>query len=121
MRAITFILTASLVAQVYCAACPFELLKRSGVLSEEDIAKFEAVKRDPGAAEELFQAHRRAAEADPQPEAEPALIGPILGGLLDLPLGGGLRTLQCCLSMNDAYHVSSEWCSPATHWCFSIG
>ena len=68
-------------------------MKRSGLLSEEDVAKFEAVKRDPKAAEALFQAHqaeKREAAAEPEPAAG-GLIGPTLNGLLDLPFGGGLR------------------------------
>lgn len=66
-------------------------MKRSGLLSEEDVAKFEAVKRDPKAAEELFQAHQaEKREAAPEPAAG-GIIGPTLNGLLDLPFGGGLR------------------------------
>ena len=66
-------------------------MKRSGVLSEEDVAKFEAVKRDPKAAEELFQAHQaERREAAPEP-ADGGIIGPTLNGVLDLPYGGGLR------------------------------
>ncbi|KZF18932.1 hypothetical protein L228DRAFT_271566 [Xylona heveae TC161] len=65
-------------------------MRRAGLLSEEDAAKFDAVKRDPAAADALFEAHRRdAAESDPT--AEPELVGiRKRDGLLDLPLGGGL-------------------------------
>ena len=76
-----------LVAMVY-GACPFAELKRSGVLTADDVEKFEAVKRDPKAAEALFQAHRR--EAAPEP-ASGGIIGPIVNGIIDLPSGGGLR------------------------------
>ena len=86
MKVIIIALLTGLTAQVYGAACPFELLKRSGLLDKEDVAKFEAVKRDPQAAEALFEAQRR--EANPKPE--PGLIGPIFNDILDLPLGGGL-------------------------------
>ncbi|CAF9916746.1 hypothetical protein IMSHALPRED_003283 [Imshaugia aleurites] len=77
---------AGFVARAF-AACPFELLKRSGALTEADLAKFEAVKRDPKAAEVLFQAHKREAAPDPSPAG---VIGPIVSGVLDLPYGGGL-------------------------------
>ena len=87
MKTAYLTLGAGFVAKAF-AACPFELLKRSGVLTEADLAKFEAVKRDPKAAEVLFQAHKREAA----PVASPAgVIGPIVSGVLDLPYGGGLR------------------------------
>ena len=73
------------------AACPFEMLKRSGVLTEGDLAKFEAVKRDPKAAEVLSQAHKREAAPDPSPAG---IIGPVVSGVLDLPYGGGLRKFR---------------------------
>ena len=88
MKTSLLALTAGL-ASVSYAVCPFELMRRSGLLSEDDLAKFDAVKRDPEAAEELFQAHKREAAPEPVPDN---IIGPILGGALDLPFGGGLRT-----------------------------
>ena len=87
MKASLLALTAALAA-TSDAACPFELMKRSGILSDEDLAKFDAVKRNPEAAEALYQAHKREAAPEPAPQG---IIGPILGGALDLPLGGGLR------------------------------
>ena len=99
MKAITITLLVGLTAQVYGAACPFELLKRSGLLSEEDTAKFEAVKRDPKAAETLFEARRR----DANPQLLSGLTGPISNGILDLPLGGGL-----CKSSYPCYTGSTE-------------
>ena len=90
MKANYLALGAAVVGVAF-AACPFSELKRSGTLSEEDIAKFEAVKRDPKAAEALFKAHQ-AGKREASPEPKPAgIIGPILNGVLDLPLGGGLR------------------------------
>jgi hypothetical protein len=83
------IFTAALfAAPVFGEACPFALLKRAGLLSDDDAAAFDLVKRDPEAAESLIARHHaRAAEANAD-----KLIGPRqLGGLLDLPLGGGLR------------------------------
>ena len=89
MKTYHFILGAGLAATAYGVACPFEEMKRIGLLSKEDIAKFEAVKRDPKAAETLIRAHRR--EAEPEPQAVGGIIGPLVNGLLDLPYGGGLR------------------------------
>ena len=50
--------TASLLVGAY-APCPFQTMKRSGQLSEEDAAKFEAMKRDPRMAEVLFEAYQK--------------------------------------------------------------
>lgn len=90
MKTYHFILGAGLAATAYGVACPFEEMKRIGLLSKEDIAKFEAVKRDPKAAETLIRAHRREAEPEPEPQAIGGNIGPLVNGLLDLPYGGGL-------------------------------
>ena len=76
---------------VVLGGCPFAELKRSGVLSEEYIQKFEAVKRDPRAAEALFQAHQATKRAAAPEPASGGIIGPIVNGVLDLPYGGGLR------------------------------
>ncbi|MCJ1449873.1 hypothetical protein MMC28_000201 [Mycoblastus sanguinarius] len=86
MRA-TYLVLSTAFAGLACGACPFAELKRSGVLSEDDIAKFEAVKRNPKAAEALFKAHQ-AEKREPGPQS--GIIGPILNGTLDLPNGGGL-------------------------------
>ena len=87
MKATYLVLSAAFAILTY-GACPFAELRRSGVLSEDDIAKFEAVKRNPKAAETLFKAHQ-AKKREPAPQ--PGLIGPIVNGILDLPLGRGLR------------------------------
>ena len=80
----------ALASYTYGAVCPFELLKRGGLLSEADTAKFDAVKRNPQLAEALFEAHRQEATSDIR--GETSVVGPRdLDGLLDLPLGGGLR------------------------------
>lgn len=87
----TYIAVGASILTTAFALCPFEAMKRSGMLTEADLAKFEAVKRDPGAAEELFNAYnkkKRAASPEPAPAG---VIGPIVNGVLDLPLGGGLR------------------------------
>ena len=82
--------------QAVFAGCPFADLRRSGVLSEEDLAKFEQVKRDPAQAEALLKRYqarkiKRDATPEPEPQAEKrGLIGPLTNGLLDLPFGGGL-------------------------------
>jgi hypothetical protein len=65
-------------------ACPFEDLRRSRMLSVEDAAKFDDVKRNPAAAEEHLNSHKRRAGVDKEKRQD------LLGGLLDLPLGGGL-------------------------------
>lgn len=82
MKFITLASTVPFASVAYGVACPFEAMKRSGLLNEAEAAKFEAVKRDPSVAEELFQVHRREAEASPAPQG--------LGSPLGLPLGGGL-------------------------------
>lgn len=87
MKTACLVLAAGLLAQAF-GACPFEAMKRSGLLTEADLAKFEAVKRNPEAAEALFQAHKREAAPEPSPAG---IIGPIVSGVLDLPYGGGLR------------------------------
>ena len=87
MRATYLVLSAAFSGLAY-GACPFAELRRSGVLSEDDIAKFEAVKRDPKAAEMLFKVHQ-AEKREPAPQS--GIIGPIVNGILDLPYGGGLR------------------------------
>ena len=72
------------------AACPFQELKRSGILSGKDIAKFEAVKRDPKVADELFAAHQ--ASAPKNSKRTPQLLDALGGALTDVTnaLGGGL-------------------------------
>ena len=102
MKIIILTLLASLAVPTYGAACPFEMLKRAGLLSDSDIEKFEAVKRDPQAAEALFEAHRR--EAEPQPE--PGLPGPASSSLLDLPLGGGLCKLPHTIYCPELIYIS---------------
>lgn len=95
-------------------ACPFELLKRSGALSEADLTKFEAVKQDPKAAETLFEAHKRDAAPNPAPAG---VIGPIVNGALDLPYGGGLRmcfpTRAVKTTLLTCFY--SQWSSPGAH------
>ena len=65
MRA-TYLLLSAAFAGLSYGACPFAELRRSGVLSEDDIAKFEAVKRNPKPAETLFNAHQ-AEKREPAP------------------------------------------------------
>ena len=96
MRATYLVLSAAFAGLAY-GACPFAELRRSGVLSEDDIAKFEAVKRDPKAAETLFKAHQ-AEKREPAPQS--GIIGPIVNGILDLPYGGGLRK---CFILPNSY------------------
>ena len=100
---LSLLIASTAYAVAALAACPFAEFRRT--LSEEDNAKFEAVRRDPKAAEALlkeYQAQKRQEahqalkrEAAPAPDPDPyqsSVIGPRqLGGLLDLPLGGGLR------------------------------
>ncbi len=94
MKATYLVLNAAFAGLAY-GACPFAELRRSGFLSEDDIAKFEAVKRDAKAAETLFKAHQ-AEKREPAPQS--GIIGPIVNGILDLPYGGGLR--KCSIYPN---------------------
>ena len=114
MKTTYLILSAGLVSRAF-GACPFELLKRSGALNEADLAKFESVKRDPKAAEALFQAHKREAAPDPSPAG---VLGPIVSGILDLPYGGGLRKLPTPKIFQRLSLMSwgSQWRSSETHW-----
>ena len=90
MKFSDFLSKFALLGLAYSAACPFEDLRRSGLLSAEDAARFDAIKRDPKAADVLLKAHRRDTNAAAAPRSSSDLIGPLLNGLLDLPLGGGL-------------------------------
>ena len=95
------------------AACPFELMKRSGILTDDDLAKFDFVKQNPEAAEALFRAHTR--EAKPEPAPQGGIIGPILGGALDLPFGGGLRGFLAYRHWTLLTSCPSEWSTPTTY------
>ena len=75
MKIAYFVLGAALTARAF-AACPFEVLKRAGKLTEADLANLEAVKRDHEVAEEIFQAHKREAAPEPSPAG---VVGPIVG------------------------------------------
>ena len=88
MKLITLFISAGLLAIAHGAVCPFEDLRRSGLLSAEDAAKFDAVKRNPAAAETFIETHK---QKDKSKEKRQGLISPIINGILDLPLGGGLR------------------------------
>lgn len=67
--------------------CPFSLLKRAGLLNAEDEAAYDKVAANPAAAEDIFR-ERHYKKSD-------SLIGPrSSNGLLDLPLGGGLRMVS---------------------------
>jgi len=75
-------------------ACPFGAVAEAGLLSDEDLAKYKAVKRDGIASEPFTSSHKKDATA----EAHNALSGRGANGLLPitlpglaLPLGGGLR------------------------------
>lgn len=100
MKLALLAIALSLPPEVYSAACPLAEMKRSGVLSEADAAKFEAVKRDPKAAEELLKAHQA---RDAMPNAEPEPQGGLLGG--DLPLGGGLSNLPIDKTFTVTFHL----------------
>lgn len=72
------------------AACPFHDLAKSGALSDSDLAKYEAVKRDPKAAEALFAAHQsEAANVKPQKRQLLSGLGALLSNVTN-DLGGGL-------------------------------
>ena len=92
MKATILSLASCFAALVVAGPCPFAEMKDAGVLSTEDAAKFEMVKRDPEAAERLLFAHRQkykrsideAAAIAPRQNSSSGLLG-------ILPLGGGLR------------------------------
>jgi hypothetical protein len=87
MKLLSVAFVAGFIGLAQGTACPFSLLKRAGILTDADAAKFEAVKRDPAAAEALFQEYQR---QEANEKREPQSSG-LLGGLLgELPLGGGL-------------------------------
>ncbi|KAI1328377.1 hypothetical protein F5Y16DRAFT_398547 [Xylariaceae sp. FL0255] len=78
------VLSFTFAAQVLSAACPFAQLRDLGLLTEEQEAAYEAVKRDGNHAERLLS------ERDARDDHETrGIIGGLLGPL-GLPLGGGL-------------------------------
>lgn len=89
----------ALASSATAAVCPFSLLKRAGLLSADDEAKYDAVKADSTLADELFRAHH-AQSARQEKRSATELIGPRSDdGILDLPLGGGLREYICCYAL----------------------
>ena len=78
---------ATLLGQSQGAACPYELLRRSGLLGADDAAKFDAVKRDSSEADRLFREHRNR-EAEALYEVQTKRLDS--RQLLPLPFGGGL-------------------------------
>lgn len=72
--------------------CPFSLLKRAGLLNPEDEAAYDRVAANPSSAEDIYlERHYKKSDS---PDSG-SLIGPRSSeGLLDLPLGGGLRMLS---------------------------
>ena len=113
MKLYILILSVSLPCLVASVSCPYAELYSTGLLSKDDAAKFEAVKRDPKAADALLKAHKR----EPSPQSG-GLIGPIVGGLLDLPLGGGLCRARLRFQSNSIDLVDSKRCPSALDWDF---
>lgn len=73
------------------AACPFSEAHRAGLLDRNLADKFEAVQKDSRNADRLIGArHAGAKRQDPQQGGVAGLVGPIIDGVLNLPLGGGL-------------------------------
>lgn len=71
------------------AACPFQLMKRAGLLNPEIAARFEGIEKDPKIAENLLRTY--SGEHIGSKRSPNTLIGPrSADGTLDLPLGGGL-------------------------------
>ncbi|KAG8525340.1 uncharacterized protein KY384_008984 [Bacidia gigantensis] len=104
MKATYFIIGIAF-SHVATCGCPFaDLAKRSGGLTEDDRAKLEQVRRDPSQAEALFKAHQAKKRA-PTPQPQGGIIGPILGGVLDLPLGGGLRKLPAFVGVRSIIDI----------------
>ena len=80
-----------LASHVVSFACPMHQLQEAGLLNEADAEKYDAIKRDSQAAETLLELHKRSPDPLPESKVFSGLIGPVVKGLLDLPLGGGLR------------------------------
>jgi len=66
------------ISLAYCTACPFQALRRSGMLSQEEIAKFDSFKRDPALASEHLNAGRDSTMSTN--EKRQGLLGGLLGG-----------------------------------------
>ena len=87
------ILPLLFVGSAIAAACPFAQLRDLGILSPEDAAAYEAVKRDPAHAEAIIKARE---EQKREVEERDLLDGlnDVLGDLEKLTLGGGLGTFD---------------------------
>lgn len=82
-------------------------LKRSGKLSSEDVAKLDAIERDPGSAEDIILEQQCRNEQYPRRDPTAALSSSdSLLGLL--PLGGGLRMRQFG-TRRDPVLTSRQW------------
>lgn len=90
-----------LTKEAHAVACPYAEAHKAGLLDRDLADKFEAVRNDPGNAHKIIGEHQaNAKRADPQQGGLAGLVGPIIDGVLDLPLGGGLCTL--CLSLSSS-------------------
>lgn len=80
---------------INAAACPYGEAFKAGLLDRDLADKFEAVRRDPQNADKIIGDHQEQVKrSDPQQGGLAGLVGPIIDGVLDLPLGGGLRTFS---------------------------
>jgi hypothetical protein len=78
------------------AACPFSDAHKAGLLDSDLAVKFEAAQKDPKNADRLIGAHYAGVKRqNPQQGEVAGLVGPIIDGVLNLPLGGGLCTSSC--------------------------
>lgn len=84
-----------LVTKTNAVACPYAEAFKRGLLDSDLADTFKAVRNDPENADKLIGAHHAETKrADPQQGGLAGLVGPIIDGVIDLPLGGGLRTLK---------------------------
>lgn len=83
-----------LATEAHAVACPYAGAHKAGLLDRDLADKFEAVRNDPDNAHEIIGEHQaKTRRADPDQGGLAGLVGPIIDGVLDLPLGGGLCTL----------------------------
>ena len=84
MKTTLFLIISRLMLQVSAAACPFQQLRDLGLLSPDDAAEFDAVKRDYTHSSVLLE--ERQTKRDLFDD-----LNNVLGDVESLPLGGGLR------------------------------
>ena len=95
---------AGLLKLASAAACPFGQAAEAGLLTKNDLAKYNSLKQDQLAEGSLSELHKKAINpaADQGPDKRGLLPGLTLPGL-SLPFGGGL----CKYSVTKLINVSN--------------